>query len=333
MDIVVTWVDGSDPAWLEERARQLRATGLERRNRWNDGEQRYRDWGLLKYWFRGVERFAPWVDRIHFVTWGHVPAWLDRAHPRLNIVNHRDFIPEQYLPTFSSHTIELNLHRIKGLSDEFVYFNDDVFLVKPVGKARLFSKGLPCGAALLGPIKTIQNGIRAEINDVYVINAKFDKRRTLSRNWRKWYSARYGLKVFRNIYMLPFGYFPGFYIGHGPRPYLKSTFQKVWDENAEVLDETCSHRFRQTTDVNQWLMEYWQYASGTFTPARPLKGRIFEDGASYADFQADRIAGCEFVCVNDGADIADFARVRSQAESVLASILPEPCSFEKGAGR
>ncbi|MBR6159158.1 MAG: Stealth CR1 domain-containing protein, partial [Lachnospiraceae bacterium] len=126
IDFVITWVDGNDPEWRKEKEKYSgKTTG-------DDREKRYRDWELLRYWFRGVENCAPWVNKIHFVTCGHLPDWLDTGHPKLNIVNHKDYIPEQYLPTFSCRPIELNLHRIPGLSDDFVYFNDDMFLLRPV---------------------------------------------------------------------------------------------------------------------------------------------------------------------------------------------------------
>ena len=65
--------------------------------------------GLLKYWFRAVEAYAPWVGQVHFITWGHLPEWLNTQCPKLHIVNHEDYIPEKYLPTFSANPIELNI--------------------------------------------------------------------------------------------------------------------------------------------------------------------------------------------------------------------------------
>ena len=137
IDFVMPWVDGSDPAWREEflKYRALQApqgepacdTGTAA-GAVDASEERYRDWDTLRYWFRGVERFAPWVNRIHFITWGHLPAWLDTAHPKLHVVRHADYIPSPYLPTFNSCPIELNMHRIEGLAEHFVYFNDDTFL-------------------------------------------------------------------------------------------------------------------------------------------------------------------------------------------------------------
>ena len=104
IDFVVLWVDGSDPVWQAEKAKYQGKT-LDDSNAPN----RFRDWGLMPYWFRAVEKFAPWVRKIHFVTCGHVPAFLNLAHPKLHHVKHEGFLPPEVLPTFSSHAIEMNL--------------------------------------------------------------------------------------------------------------------------------------------------------------------------------------------------------------------------------
>ena len=77
------------------------------------------------------------------MTWGHLPEWLDTTNPKLHIVNHKDYIPEEFLPTFNANTIELNLHRIEGLADQFVYFNDDMFVTNYVKPAEFFKNGIP----------------------------------------------------------------------------------------------------------------------------------------------------------------------------------------------
>ena len=139
IDFVVLWVDGSDPVWQAEKAKYQGKT-LDDSNAPN----RFRDWGLMPYWFRAVEKFAPWVRKIHFVTCGHVPAFLNLAHPKLHHVKHEGFLPPEVLPTFSSHAIEMNLHRIPGLAEHFVYFNDDMFLIRSVPETAFFRDGLPC---------------------------------------------------------------------------------------------------------------------------------------------------------------------------------------------
>ena len=142
IDFVIPWVDGSDPEWLKERnavssdiGKSVSSEGGCGSDSLKNGDSiednsgaRYYSWDNLQYWFRGVEKFAPWVNKIHFVTWGHIPPWMNTDAPKLHIVNHKDYIPEQFLPTFNSNTIELNFHRIEGLSEKFVYFNDDTFI-------------------------------------------------------------------------------------------------------------------------------------------------------------------------------------------------------------
>ena len=81
---------------------------------------------------RSVHLFAPWVRRIHLVTAGQVPDWLDTDHPQVQVVDHRDILPADALPTFNSHAIETALHRVPDLTEQWVYLNDDVFLGRPL---------------------------------------------------------------------------------------------------------------------------------------------------------------------------------------------------------
>ena len=142
IDFVIAWVDGSDPNWQKEKQKHL-AEFLKDESVVDQGDYRYRDWDLLQYWFRSVEKYAPWVRKVHFVTCGQIPIWLNVNHPKLHIVNHEDYIPQEYLPTFNSHTIELNMHRIDGLSEQFVYFNDDMYITQRVAPTDFFMNGLP----------------------------------------------------------------------------------------------------------------------------------------------------------------------------------------------
>lgn len=328
IDFVIPWVDGSDPEWRQEKARYSGSLADSPVAKWVDGEQRYRDWGLLKYWFRGVERFAPWVNRIHFITWGHLPPWLDVDHPKLHIVNHRDYIPEKWLPTFSSRCIELNIHRIDGLAEQFVYFNDDMYLTAPVKQTDFFRGGLPCDAAIISPIYLRANGVRAEINAMYVINEFFRKRDVLRAHPLKWFSPRYGMALVRTLTQLPYGLFTGFYIHHLPVSYLKSTFEEVWAKVPDVLERACSHKFRDDGDVNQWIMQFWQYCTGRFAPRGPKVGTMHE-GALQADAAVREIAGsrAKMLCWNDAADMSP--EVCGRIATAFAGLFPEKCGFEK----
>ena len=129
IDFVITWVDMDDPKWKKEFYKYSDKID----NSVNElSEARFRDYGFLKYWFRGVEKFAPWVRKIHFVTSGQKPEWLNTDHPKINMVSHEDYIPKQYLPVFNSNLIEIYIHKIPDLSEQFVYFNDDFYITNHI---------------------------------------------------------------------------------------------------------------------------------------------------------------------------------------------------------
>ena len=111
IDFVILWVDGSDEKWLKEKNKYTNIKG-------DASINRFRDFGNLQYLFRGIEKYADFVNNIFFITWGHIPSWLNVNHPKLKIIRHDQFIPNKYLPTFNSNVIELNLHRIKDLSEQ-----------------------------------------------------------------------------------------------------------------------------------------------------------------------------------------------------------------------
>jgi hypothetical protein len=133
VDAVYTWVDGSDPAFQAMRRQYAGPAAA-------DQASRYRSNGELRFSLRSLLRYAPWVRRVHILTNGQVPRWLDGSHPRIHLVTHAEVFPEpQCLPTFNSHAIEMCLHRIPGLSRRFLYFNDDFFLGRDVHPADFFT--------------------------------------------------------------------------------------------------------------------------------------------------------------------------------------------------
>jgi glycosyltransferase involved in cell wall biosynthesis len=138
VDVVYTWVDGQDPAWEAARRARLAEVGGAAVAREASGPARYVDHGELRYSLRSLHLFAPWVRRIHLVTAGQRPDWLDVDHPRIHLVDHRDLLPPEALPTFNSHAIETAVHRIDGLAEHFLYLNDDFLLARPLRPERFF---------------------------------------------------------------------------------------------------------------------------------------------------------------------------------------------------
>lgn len=145
IDAVYTWVNGSDPVWFAEmeyyKSRFQKEHGIsENTTDTSSSRNRFRDNDELRYSLRSLDQNAPWIHHIYIVTNGQVPSWLDTSNPRISVVTHEEiFANKEALPTFSSPAIELNLHHIEGLSEYFLYFNDDVFLGDAIYPSDLLS--------------------------------------------------------------------------------------------------------------------------------------------------------------------------------------------------
>lgn len=335
IDFVIPWVDGSDPEWRAQKALYANEDPNA------DGrDARYRDWDNLHYWFRSVETFTPWVNRIHLITWGHLPKWLNTEHPKLNIVRHQDYIPQSYLPTFSANGIELNIHRISGLAEQFVYFNDDMFVLRPLGPEFFFRKGLPCDTAAMNPLSTMELSGKSRderifyfsYNDMQYLNRQYSKRECISAAPHKWYSVRYGSFLLRNLLLAAWPRFVGFVDFHLPQAYLKSSFVKAWEDASDILHETCLRPIRTDHDVNQWLIRYRQLAEGRFCPARPVKDASFMLGAGDdRAMQVIRRQEKPMICLNDSGVITqeDYELEKERLKAAFQTILPNPSSFER----
>lgn len=154
IDVVYTWVDGDDPAWQQRKNEALSATDTAELNGTAVNPSRYISRNELMYSLRSIELYANWVRNIYIVTDHQIPEWLDTSNPRIKIVSHDDiFADPSILPVFNSHAIESQLHHIEGLSNRFLYLNDDVFfggIAQPEDFyfSRTISKYFPSNAAL-----------------------------------------------------------------------------------------------------------------------------------------------------------------------------------------
>lgn len=325
IDFIITWVDGNDPKWQDEYQKYI------------DNKEvnfaHYRDYGTLKYWFRAVEKYAPWVNKVHFVTCGQIPEWMNVNHPKLNLVNHSDYIPKEYLPTFSANPIELNFHRINGLARQFVYFNDDTFLTAPTEKKDFFVNGLPCDSATFSAlIPSVKGEVITYIlfNDLLLINANYNKQRCLKTNLGKWFSFKYGIDLFKNFYYAPIGKFSGFVNPHLPNSFLKSTFEEVWKKEGNYLDNVCLNRFRTKEDVNQYLFRYWRLVKGEFFPRSPKIGTCYTIG--YDNNLIENVLknkNKKMLCINDNSNLENIDEYSIQLIKLFEKYFPEKSSFEK----
>ena len=332
IDFVIPWVDGNDPAWQKRKMEALGGASSD------DRAERYRDWDLLRYWFRGVERFTPWVRTVFFVCDQKPPAWLNMAHPALRVVRHETFIPAEYLPTFSSHPIELNMHRIPGLSERFVYFNDDFFVLRPLPESFFFRNGLPRDRALLNPIPSsdlMGKGPDARIftvplNNAEYLNRDFNFRACLRKAPLKWLHPCYGKGLLRNLLLCVWPRFVGFDEPHLPQAFLKSSFAEAWEQDRDILDATSRHALRDDRDVNQWLIRHRQLAEGHFIPACPVQNAFFDITRYDSTIsEAVRTQRLPVICLNDGGiPESAFEQMRDELSAAFQAILPQKSRFE-----
>lgn len=264
IDFVVTWVDGSDESWKLKRENYESSKGRSTDSR----DNRYRDYGLLKNWFERVWKYAPWVHNVFLVTDNQSPVWAI-SDERITVVNHDDFIPKKYLPTFNSNAIELNLWRIKNLSEHFVCFNDDMFLTKHVRPEDFFSiEGLPKLNGSIMPVVPRNDFSKIIFNNMVLVNKIFPKSKYFKKNYKKYLSIKkYGFsKSLVSLFSFPYSNWIGFYEDHLPYPNLKSWFIDLNFDYPFVFDTTSKHRFRENTDYSIWLLKYMYIANGYFVP-------------------------------------------------------------------
>lgn len=330
IDFVLLWVDDSDPKWKAERnAHQGKKVDESENN------VRFRDWDNLKYWFRGVETFAPWINNIYFITYGHLPKWLNINHPKLKIIKHEDYIPKQYLPTFNSNVIELNLNRIEDLSENFVLFNDDMFIIDDVQPTLFFENGLPkyeCVEEIITGSGGKDKFAHTLINNMDIINRNFSKKETRKNNFKKHINIKYGLKKnVKTLLLWKWEKFCGFYNFHLPMPHLKSTFNEVWSIEKDCLDEVCFNKFRKENDISHWTFQYWNFCKNKFIPCNLEKeGKYFDVNDTNAlDISKEiKNQNKKIICINDSKDITDFDRIKTLINGSFEEVLPNKSKFE-----
>jgi hypothetical protein len=219
IDAVYTWVDGRDADFQADFRRYAGTSAAV-------GVNRFRDNGELRYSLRSLWRHAPWVRRVHILTNGKTPRWLERSQPRIHLVAHAEVFPDRRcLPTFNSHAIEMCLHRIPGLSRRFLYFNDDFFLSRdvqpedfltPEGGIAVFADDFPLHLDML-------DGPARERACAYT-QALLNERRGAPSAPR----------------LLP---------SHAPQMYDREILGRLERAFADEFGETAAHRFRTGNDV------------------------------------------------------------------------------------
>ena len=308
-----------------------------------NADVRYRDWGLLKYWFRAVEQFAPWVHHIYFVADSQKPSWINWDNLKLSYVDHKDFIPHEFLPTFQANTIENNLHRISNLSEYFVVFNDDMFINSPIAPEYYFKDGLPCDAPyehLFASRCYFPNidgwGINImEFCDTHVVNAHFNRREVTKKNPYGWYGQYLGWKYRLQAYIIRLfrrTEFQHFYTPHNEKAFLKSVYEEAWKKEDNMLAKSCS-KFREDVSLNNYFFRYWQLASNKFYPINQIeKKQVVQLEPGNLELLENNLLdeSITSLCVNDSSlcDYDDYMRAKPLVIDLFEKKFPRKSSFE-----
>ena len=292
MDIVITYVNGLDPEWQKDYEKHTNTPIL---------EKRFRDWGTLKYLMRGIEKNMPFIRKVHLVVAreSQVPEWVNRNE--VNIVLHKDIIPAEHLPTFNCNPIEMHLHRIEGLDEEYIYFNDDIFPLKPCKATDFFIDG----RATLGMSRHL---------------FAFNMFKKICRNSNRIARKALGLKP-SVCFLRP---------QHICTPMLKSQceelYQKIETEIISSLTKT-----RSSNNLNQYMFLDYMYLRGMLINKRMSK-KHFSLGVASEDKIRKYIVNPKhsLVCINDvQMSEESYNEIRRTLLNTFEQVLPEKSKFER----
>ncbi len=271
---------------------------------WGQANCRWRSWGTEELLIRAVRKNMPWLRRIYILLAreSQVQPWMEalmqEGGVEVRLVFHHEFMPEQFLPCFVSRTIEMFLEDIPGLSECFLYGNDDMFPLSPLQAADFFREGKPCQhAALRGFPKSPTNFHIAALAGLNMIARDF--------------GLRYGQRWLRN--------------GHSIAPYLRSACREVWKRHGEEIVKNIDQTKRTAKAYNQYLYFYWQHFAGLAVDHMPP--HRFVNGAKVSADELREIIHTPQVgilCINDNENIGDWQAMAAAAREALREVVQCP---------
>lgn len=290
MDIVITYVDGLDPLWRQDYENAVGG---------KLNEKRFRDWGTLRYLLRGIRKFMPYIDNVYLVVAreSQVPEW---ASEKLKIVLHEDIIPKELLPVFNSTAIEMFLHRIPGLSEQFIYFNDDIFPVAPSKAEDFFRDG---------------KAVMKHSRNFLALNM-FKKQTRASDRLAKSAAGASGIGFMRPQHICS--------------PMLRSCSEELYRlKEKEILSLVTP--LRKPFNVNQYIFTDYLYYTGRTIQQRRSKKHFSLAATSMDKIEAFLAApSAQFACINDVNMPEDkYQDCRSRLLAAFEKLLGEPCDMER----
>ena len=310
IDIVFSWVDGAELEWQRIRARRMESYII---GEGDGSEARFRQLDELKYALRSVNLFAPWIRNIYIVTDSGAPAWL-AEHPRVTILPSETFFANlDDLPTHNSHAVESQLHNIPGISEHFLYSNDDMFFGRPVQPGVFFSPG--------GVSKFIEAGTRIGMGDSNPARSGFEN----------------AARVNRRLLQQKFGKLITRHLEHAVTPLRTSVLRELEREFPEDFARTGASAFRQATDISVTNSLYHYYALMTGRAVVQTDARVkYVDTTMRSGLKAMRTLlkkrSYDFFCLNDGSFPELSVEDRAAAvKAFLEDYFPIAAPWEKSA--
>jgi hypothetical protein len=307
IDLVFSWVDGTSSEFQRLRAQRMKAYVV---GDGDDSEARYRQIDELKYALRSVNLFAPWVRRIFIVTDSPRPQWL-AEHPRVTIVRSEEFFADtSVLPTHNSHAVESQLHNIEGLSEYFLYSNDDMFFGRPVRPEMFFSPG--------GITKFIEATTRIGLGEPGPERSGFEN----------------AARVNRRLLLNRFGRVTTRHLEHAATPLRRSVMRELEKEFPDDFARTAASAFRSATDISvtNSLYHYYALMTGRAVVQTEAKVLYVETTLANAAARMDRLLkrrDYDFFCLNDGSKPEiSVARRTKTVTSFLERYFSVPAEWE-----
>ena len=291
MDVVITYVDGLDPLWQKDYEECTNIPIL---------EKRFRDWGTLRYLMRGIEVNMPFIRKVHLVVArdSQVPEWVNRDE--VNVVLHKDIIPEQFVPTFNCNPIELHLHRIEDLDEQYVYFNDDVFPLMKCEPTDFFVDG----KGQLGMSRHLFS---------------FDMFKKICRNSDVMARRALGMKP-SLFFLRP---------QHVCTPMIKSECEEMYERVKDDLHASITMT-RTAKNISQYVFLNYMYLKGTLQNKR-LSKRHFSLGITSVKKLREFITNPtrKFTCINDvKLSHERFEELRRVLIEAFEMLLPNKSKYE-----
>lgn len=301
VDVVFTWVDGSDPKWLAKKNTALAALGVPPVSD-SGHESRFESRDELRSALRSLETYADFVRHIYIVTDDQIPTWLAQTQ-RLTIVDHREIIPEAMLPTFNSHVMEARLHHISGLAEHFLYMNDDFLFGRRVVKDQFFTG----------------NGLAKFFLSRALISS--DALLTVDR------AAQNTQQLIRET----FGRVVTQKIKHAPYSLRRSVLYEIEERFPAAVEGTLKATFRSSSDlpIASSFHHYYGYMTGRAVPS-DLQSRYVDVGSESFEVEAARLArrrNYDTVCVNDTLKLVSHSRDQL-IRDFLHQLQPNAASWE-----